>query len=165
MSVTAPDVPDRDPQVEIYETLRDDWNDDAIDGRFSTDWLHTGWYSGNPNPEISVTWQNEVVDSDTGYTGVAGSGGPTSRPRGTVNIDVWVTGDREQTGGVNPKQHAYQLRKEVRRIIEQYPNGPPDTQFTSLGVTGVRIVPDPEDTDIEHRHRVEVSYRTYRGRQ
>lgn len=166
MPITEPDLPDGDPQAIVYNLVVDEWVAANVPDHYqSPDWTHTGWYTGNPNPEISVVFDRERTDSPTGYDGIAGSGGPTRRPDGTVHVDVWVPGDRDDTGGMNPKKYAWQLRREVERIATLYPEGPPGEDMTWMGKGIVRRVPEPDETDVEHRHRIPFEYGRYEGRQ
>lgn len=166
MPTTAPDLPDGAPAVIVYRLLSgDQWDATRVPDHFDSAWIHTGWYTGNPNPEISVTWDGEGAGTATGYDGIAGSGGPTARLEGTVNVDVWVVGDRDRTGGVNPKQYAWQLRTEVERVVRSHPSGPEGEDIETMGVGRTRRVPEPDETDIQHRHRIPVTYTRYQGRQ
>lgn len=166
MSTTQPDLPDGAPAVIVYRLLSDEWDATRVPDHFDSAWLHTGWYTGNPNPEISVTWDGEDAGTPTGYNGIDPSGGgPTALLSGEVNVDVWVVGDRDRTGDVNPKQYAWELRTEVERIARANPNGPAWADLTSMGVGRTRRVPEPDETDIQHRHRIPVFYTRYQGRE
>lgn len=154
-----------DPVEIVTDLLLSEWNATGeVTVPFDAEaWTHTGWYSGNPNPEISVTWDGESVDTPTGYDGIdPGGGGPTRRPQGTVNVDVWVPGDEDWTGGENPKKYVYQLRREVERIVQANARGTTtdggDRELEWLGVGRSRRVPEPDETPVEHRMRVPVEY-------
>lgn len=171
MSITEPDLPDGDPTVIVYQLLLSEWDATNVPDHFEVPgWIHTGWYTGSPHPEISVVWDAEDPGTPTGYTGIDPSGsGPTARRTGSVDVDVLVPGDREDddavTGGMNPKKYAWQLRDEVDRIAGLYPNGPPGEDLEGLGVGETRRVPEPDDSDVEHHHRVSVVYTRYQGRE
>lgn len=168
--MSSPQLLDSEPVVIVRDLLIGQWNAANIDGTFDAPaWIHTGWWAGNPNPEISVTFDRETVDSPTGYTGIdPGGGGPTAWPDGRVNVDIWVPGDRDRTGGVNPKLHIWQLRLEVERIIGENYGGTTDAdgnrELQSLGTGNIRRIPEPEETPVAHRVRIPVTYTYFRGR-
>lgn len=170
--MSAPQLLDREPVVIVRDLLITQWDPTNIDGTFdAAAWIHTGWYDdSNPNPQISVVFDREVVTSPTGYTGIdPGGGGPTAWPEGIVHVDVWVPGDRDLTGGENPKKHTWQLRKEVERIIGLNHDGTTDAngnrELHSLGTGNIRRLADPEETPVEHWTRIPVTYTYFKGRE
>jgi hypothetical protein len=170
----TPDVTPYDPKVVIMNLLADHWNDDSvtteyadrwddfewrIDDHFDTNWIHTGWYDNSSNnPQVSVIFDSSNPGTSTGYDATTGTGGKSAQLENTAYIDTWVQSNREQTGGINPKMYAWQLRLRCELIILDHAEPGGDHPWQFLGTGEIRSPEEPEETPIGSRWRIPVLF-------
>lgn len=110
-----------EPDKIIYDLLRTEWN--VANTTYTNDpKFQTGWYDyGSDEPQVSVTEPgHSVVDGgDTNISAITGSGGVVQRLLGTVLVNCWsgTFQDTRSAGAGNPKNAAFQMAQEARRIL------------------------------------------------
>lgn len=169
----TPDVTPYDPKVIIRDLLEGHWTDASvtteyasrwndfewvIDDHFDTRWIHTGWYDpSTEKPQVSVTFDSTNPGTPTGFDATTGNGGNSAILDNTAYVDTWVQSDRNATGGINPKQYAWQLRLRAELILlDHAPHG--DHPWNSLGTGEIRSPEEPDDTPIGSRWRIPVLF-------
>lgn len=159
-----------DPIVIIKDLLVNNWN--AGNTPLASDpSIHTGWYDfGSADPQVTVTNPDEftVGGGETGHTGGTGDGGVSQARAGTVLANCW-SGTREDMEGagsggsdVNPKDAAYQMAREVHRIMQANATGTTDSngkpQLNSLGADDVTRIVDTDRDPAVYRYEVTIRY-------
>lgn len=151
---------DTEPSVIIRDLLANQWDSSNVDGTFDTAWIGTGWWDEEtPNPQITLSGMTETRDP----TGIDPNGGGfTSWVDGAVDCNVWIPNDRDATGGVNPKQHRWQLDSEIQRIIRANSTGTTDSdgypQLTRLDLGEARYFVEESDSPVVFRATVPIGY-------
>lgn len=160
-----------EPLVTIRNLIRDEWatGDVVIPAPGALEWqdFSTGWYdrgSGGQQITVSNPTEDVVEGGETGYTAGTGDGGTANAVVGSCLVSCWP-GTREECEGigpngedVNPKSLAYAYAKEASRILRRYPDGPPGTEFNSLGTPGASREPDDEGPQIIYRWQMRAVY-------
>lgn len=169
----TPEITPYDPKVVLMYLLRDHWDDPevredyaarydgfewAIDDHFETRWIHTGWHdTSSDNPQVTVSFDATDPGTPTGYDAVTGTGGLSAQLNHRAYIDTWVHGDREHTGGINPKKYAWQLRVRAELIVLDHADGTA-VPWQYLGTGEIRSPEEPEETPIGARWRIPVLF-------
>lgn len=161
---------DEDPLVTVRKILVENWDEDntvlADVPRFQT-----GWYDfGSDDPQVTITNSDEgVVEGlHTGQTAATGAGGVHQIRSGMMLVNCWSgTYDDMQGMGdggedISPKQAAWDMAKEVHRIIQENASGTTDEdgnqQLQSLGAEDIRRIVDTDRDPAVFRYEVTVLY-------
>lgn len=134
--------------------------------------FHTGWYNyGSSDPQVTFTNTEEstVNGGITGHTAGTGDGRASNVRAGTLLVNAWA-GTREDMAAagpdgsrVNPKDAAYQMAREVARILDDNNGGTqhPETgapELNSIGVDPGRDEVDTEHGDAVFRYEITARY-------
>lgn len=162
---------DEEPDKIIYDLLRTNW--EHTNTTYSSDpKFQTGWYDfGSDAPQVSVTEPGDSVinGGDTGITALTGSGGVVQRRVGETYATCWsgTFDDTRAAGAGNPKNAAFQMANEARRILLKYANGTRKTdgskQLWSIAPGEVQRRTNEGDDPTVFRYEVTVIY-TYEDR-
>lgn len=156
---------DEEPDKIVYDLLRNNW--DNTNTTYSSDpSFQTGSYDfGTTDPQVSVSEPTDSVvgGGDTDITAITGSGGVVQRRAGTVFVRCWsgTFEDTRSSDAGNPKNAAFRLAKEARRIILKNAQGTRNDdgtrQLESLAPGRVRRRTEGDDPT-EFRYEVEVTF-------
>lgn len=95
--------------------------------------IHTGWYNGEWGnvAQVTVTSPTEVPirGGTTGFMGMGPDGSPVQLMLGTLIVSTWAHHDLYD--GVNAKDLAWKMSKEVQRIVLANTFAIPDTEWIS----------------------------------
>jgi len=157
-----------DPKLVIKDLLVSEWNADNTPESSDPE-IRTGWRDSDLTaPQVTASHDEESPTSPTGFSGMSAAG-PTSTPRGTVEVNVWT---RKDLTDANPKDAGHKFSEEVKRVLNEYGstirtysgwtiNGLDASNYRYLSYLGRSYMPDKgedDDTPIEHRHRIVVGY-------
>ena len=170
-----PEQLNEDPTVTIAGLIRDNWT--KANTSYSSDPpVRTGWWDWGRNvPCVTVTNSNTVTvaGGDTGYSYMTGDGRVGQERNGFCLVNCWggtfktdaLEAERDDGGFLSPKALAWQMSKEVRRILLDNAEGTTDGSgnvellFISPGDSRRLADTDPDD---EHptlfRYEVEAKF-------
>lgn len=140
----------QDPLITLYTVLKGEWglSGDLAEAniRFST-----GWYDKDfAAPQVTVT---EAFSHDNPFE----LGYGVIRVYGTYQIDCWVTVLRATGKGPGKaKQHKWDMREEVKRILKANLTGLTDLRYVILEQTG-RSLDEPDRSPPVLRYSLQVS--------
>ena len=153
---------DVDPVLLIRNLLISEWVHENT-SLSDTPRIHTGWYdyaSGNPQVTVTNTSETVIGGGDTAISAGTGSGGQVQIRTGIALVNSW-SGERDKLRGegpddedVNPKQLAFEFRKEVTRIL----NNNDIEEFNSIAADGFDSFADTDGSDIIFRQEVPARY-------
>ena len=143
-----------DPKLSIRNLIKDNWN--SVNTSGVTPVIHCGWYDTKANmPQITITDTSEVVEAGgiSGYTGMTSNGTPAQLWVGTASVNLWVT---REAVSVNPKQFLFEMREEVKRIIQAGYDDISDLHF--IAWRGGTEMVDVNQSPVVYRFAGEVGY-------
>lgn len=157
---------DKEPDKIIYDLLRNNWNN--VNTPYSSDpKFQTGWYDfGSSEPQISISEPDERVAGGgvTDITAISGSGGVVQRRVGDVMTNCWsgTFEDTRDAGVGNPKEAAFRLGKETRRILMANANGTTNAdgskQLLSIAPGRVRRRTEDGEDPTVFRYEIQTTY-------
>lgn len=157
---------DTEPDKILYDLLRNNW--DYTNTPYSSNpKFQTGWYDfGSSEPQVSVTDPEDSVvgGGDTEITAITGSGGVVQRRVGMVLINCWsgTYEDSRSVGAGNPKNAAYQMAGEAKRIGLINATGTTKSdgsrQLESLAPGQVRRRREDGEDPIVFRYEVQMNF-------
>ena len=122
------------PKISIKNLVKNGWvpaNTSTITPSFST-----GWYDRkNVSPQITFTDPVEVPISSgtTGFFGIVTGGVPNQYWSGSIAVNIWVTREGLSVSGVNPKKCVFEVREEIKRIVQAGYESISDLDYVSWG--------------------------------
>jgi len=143
-----------DPKLSIKNLIKDNW--DAGNVSDVTPVIHCGWFDTKAStPQITITDTSEVVEAGgvSGYTGMTSSGTPAQLWVGSASVNCWVT---REAVSVNPKQLLFEMREELKRIIQANYDEISDLHFIAWK-GGMELV-DTAQSPVVYRWVGEVGY-------
>jgi hypothetical protein len=170
-----------DPKLVAKALIDREWNDSntkSFTPDTSTGYIDTR--SPLTDVELTISGDDESPLSPTGYTGIGKGGDPTSRRRGTVDVNVWANTNPDglgfSPGKTNPAQLVSLMRDEVERIFDEFgseihaetfPNAPVTAEeYEYMSYLGSNSRPEePEDANrpVKFRYLITLGYEYVKG--
>lgn len=149
-----------EPVKDIYELLRDNWDDSQVPALSSPPEFSTGkWGSEHTFPAVVVHSQDEGVlnGGETGYTAFGSDGVGMQIRQGTVMVEC-VAGRRSDVSE-NPKKVRQQMQSHIFSLLFDFSAWPDGYRNLSPGdARDMEITSDEEDPEPIYSKQIDCSY-------